>query len=303
MSPEELDVLLDRIPALAGRHRSHEPLPGGLTNHNFKVTTDDGAFVVRCSRSDTTLLAIDRDAEFHNTIAAAQAGVGAPFVDYRPDLGVLVIGYLDGPTWANDDLRTPGALRRVADAMHTLHQGPAFVGEFDMFARQAGYLATCREQGFEIPDDYERWDRQFVRAQRALAVLPEDPVPCHNDLLAANMVDGGDRLRLIDYEYSGQGDPYFDLGNTWTECGLDDDHLAELVRAYVGQDSAKHLARARVNATVSRYGWALWGFIQAGSLDDDFDFVAWGTERFEQAVADFQDPGFDLWLDRCAGWA
>lgn len=303
MTTTDPEAVFDLIPALAGPHRVVEPLPGGLTNRNYAVSTDDGSFVARCTRSDSSLLVIDRDAEFHNTIAAARASVGARFVDYRPDLGVLVIEYIDGRTWTDQDLRGPGALERLVATLQSLHGGPAFVGEFDMFARQATYLRTCRENGFAIPEDYEQWDHRFTQARRALAVMPEDSVPCHNDLLAANIVDAGDRLWLIDYEYSGQGDPYFDLGNCWSECSLDEDHLAEMVRAYVGRDDPQLVARARVQATVSRYGWALWGFIQAASLEDDFDFHGWGMKRYELAVADFENPQFAVWLDRCAGWA
>ncbi len=301
MTIDHIDHVLDRIPALAGRNRVIEPLPGGLTNENFKVTTEDGVFVARCNRSDSTLLGIDRDAEFHNTMAAEAAGVGAPFVDYRPDLGVLVIKFLEGRTYQDDDLRAPGALTRLIATLQSLHGGRRFVGDFDMFSRQANYLRTCRERGFAIPDDYERWSHEFARIGRALAVIPEETVPCHNDLLAANVVDDGDRLWLIDYEYSGNGDPYFDLGNTWTECGLDDDHLAEMVRAYAGRDDPQLLARARLNATVSRYGWALWGYIQDASLDDPFDFRGWGSERFELAAADFSRTDFSTLLDQCAG--
>ena len=142
----------------------------------------------------------------------------------------------EGRTYQDADLRVPGALARLIATLQSLHGGRRFVGEFDMFRRQASYLRTCREHGFAIPDDYERWGHEFARIKRALAVIPEDTVPCHNDLLAANVVDDGERLWLIDYEYSGNGDPYFDLGNTWTECGLDDDHLDEMVRAYAGRD-------------------------------------------------------------------
>jgi thiamine kinase-like enzyme len=126
-------------------------------------------------------------------------------------------------------------------------------------------------------------------------------VPCNNDLLAGNLVDDGEKLWLIDYEYSGNNDPFFELGNTWTECGLDDDHLEELVTAYAGHQAPDLVARTRLQATVSRYGWSLWGYIQAATSDQDYDFHGWGQERFEGAVADFRSPAFDRLLDAAAG--
>ncbi|MET1039309.1 MAG: phosphotransferase [Aeromicrobium sp.] len=300
---DSLDALLDRVPALAGRPRTVEELTGGLTNQNLKVTTPGGTYVVRLARGDTSLLGIDREAESFNTKAAEASGAGAPFVDYRPDLGVLVIEFVGGRSYVNDDLRVPGVLPRVATAMRTLHAGPRFATEFDMFARQPAYLRTCVDLSFRIPDDYTAYLDSFARVRAALAACSVDTVPCNNDLLAGNIVDDGTRIWLIDYDYAGNNDACFELGNTWTECELDDDHLAELVTAYAGHESPQLVARTRLQATVSRYGWSLWGFIQAGSSTDDFDYFGWGRERFDKAVADFRSPRFETWLATAAGVA
>ena len=297
-----LEALFDQVPVLAGTPRTIEELSGGLTNRNLKVTTPAGAHVARMNRRDPALLGIDRTEESFNTRAAEIAGVGAPYVDFRPDLGVLVIGFIEGRTFTDADMRTPGQLARVAQACRQLHGGPRFINDFDMFTRQALYLRTCRERGFAIPEDYVEYEIDFRRIRAALAVNPVETVPCNNDLLAGNFVDDGQKLWLIDYEYSGNNDPFFELGNSWTECQLDDEHLAELVTAYVGHESPALLARARLRAVTSRYGWSLWGFIQAAVVDDDFefDFHSWGMERFDKAVADFRSPEFAIWLDVAA---
>jgi thiamine kinase-like enzyme len=296
-----LDALFDRVPALAGRPRTVEELTGGLTNQNLKVTTPTGSYVVRLGRGDTSLLGIDRDAECLNTRAAEASGAGAPFVDYRPELGLLAIEFLGGRSYVNADLRAPGALARVAAAMRALHTGPRFVTDFDMFARQRTYLETCLGRSFHIPREYVTHGGSFARIRAALDAYPLPTVPCNNDLLAGNIVDDGERIWLIDYDYAGNNDAFFELGNTWTECELDDDHLVELVTAYVGRDEPVLVARARLQATVSRYGWSLWGFIQAGSSHDDYDYFGWGQERFEKAVSDFRSPHFETWLATAAG--
>lgn len=294
------DALFDQIPSLAEKPRVLEELSGGLTNLNVKVTTPRGVFVARCNRSDTTLLGIDREAECANTRSAEQAGVGAPYVDFRPDLGVLVIGYIDGVTFDNADLRRQGVLTRVADACRTLHSGPRFVGDFDMFERQRRYLRTVVDNGMTMPQTYRDHDEQFQQIKAALAVQAGPKVPCNNDLLAGNFVDDGRKLWLIDYEYSGNNDPYFELGNTWTECELDHEHLDELVTAYVGHHSPNKIARTRLQAIVSQYGWSLWGFIQAATNDFDFDFYGWGLDRFEGAVEEFRSADFARLLQTAA---
>jgi thiamine kinase-like enzyme len=287
-----LGARLDEVPLLAGRPRSIEELPGGLTNTNLKVTTPDGRFVVRLDQGDSTLLGIDRAAEHLNSRAAAEAGVGASVFDFRPDLGMLVISFIDGVTYDNSAFRKHGVIGRVADACRTLHRGPRFVNDFDMFTRQPGYLDTVRENGFALFEGYEDFEGQFQQVRAALASRREATVPCNNDLLAGNFIDDGDKLWLIDYEYAGNNDACFELGNISTECDLDRDQLEELVTAYYGRRLRNKIARARLQALVSQYGWSLWGAIQAAASTLDFDFDAWGRERYEKAVAGFTSDEF-----------
>lgn len=291
-----LEHKLDLVSVLA-RPRQVDRLSGGLTNVNLKITTDAGVFVARCFGGDERMLGIDRDTECHNTRAAATAGVGAPVVDYRPDLGMLVIEYIDGVTYDNSSFAGDGVVRRVADACRTLHSGPRFVNDFDMFARQPGYLRVARDNGFRIPEGYDLYAAQFERIREALSVQATETVPCNNDLLAGNFVDDGDKLWLIDYEYSGNNDACFELGNITTECELDDDQIDELVTAYYGQRLRNKLARARLQAMVSQYGWALWGAIQAATSALDFDFTSWGRERFEKAATGFTAGSFDRLIE------
>ncbi len=295
------DLGLERLDVLAGRTWRVTDLPGGLTNHNVRVTTDDGLdLVVRCSSGDTGLLGIDRDAEHANTRAAAEAGVGAEVVEYRPDLDMLVIAYLEGTTLDDAAFGDPAVLGRAADACRRLHAGPRFVDDFDMFARQAAYRRTVEERGFTVPGSYDDHADAWERVRRALAVRAPATVPCNNDLLAANYIDDGERVWLIDYEYSGNNDPFFELGNTATECSFTEEQIDAWVAAYVGSPSRADRARVRLQALCSQYGWSLWGFIQAEAATLDFDFHAWGMERFEKAEATFRGPAFERLLDEVA---
>lgn len=305
-SSRDLDDILDQIPALAGRPRVVEDLPGGLTNRNVKVTTPAGRFVARISGSNASALGIDRDVEHYNTRAAERAGAGAPVVDYRPDLGVLVIGYLDGRTLTNADLADSelaeeAVLGRIAQACLRLHRGPRFRGEFNMFDRQRGYLATVTKNNFRVPTDYRSHESSLERIQRALDVRAEATVPCNNDLLAGNFVDDGTRTWLIDYEYAGNNDAYFELGNLAGECALDLEQLTWLVTAYDGAERPAHVARARLQQIVGQYGWTLWGCIQHATSPLDFDFWEWATERYDKAVAAMSGPDFEWLLEQAAG--
>jgi len=290
LSDPELDALLDQLPALAGQPRQLEELPGGLTNRNIKITTPAATYVARHSVNTTNLLGIDRDNEYVNSKAAEQAGVGAPVIDYRPDLGILLVGFVEGTTLTNADLQRPDVLARVAAGCRALHAGPRFRDEFNMFTRQPAYLRVVQERGFRIPTDYLYYTREFQAVKRILG--PAERVPCNNDLLAGNFIDTGDKVWLIDYEYSGNNDPCFELGNVWAECGLSTDQLDELVALYYGRRLRHKTARARLQGIIGKYGWTLWGCIQNGSSPLDFDFWEWAMERYESAVAEFRGPDF-----------
>ena len=260
--PAELPDL-DRLACLAGRSWEVTSLPGGLTNVNLRVRTDDGLdLVVRWARGDADLLGIDRDAEHANSVAAWKAGVGAEVLEYRPDLSMMVIAFLPGRALTDTDFADREVLRRSADAVRRLHAGPRFTGDFDMFARQAGYLEVVREHGMRLPSGYADHAPAWDDVRRALAAAPRPTVPCNNDLLAANYIDDGAAVWLIDYEYSGNNDACFELGNTTTECDFTEDQVDAWCEAYFGDPTPADRARVRVQALCSQYGWSLWGFIQ-----------------------------------------
>ena len=293
----DLDGLLEQLPALAGRPRRLQELPGGLTNRNVKVTTADGSYVARCSGPGAGWLGIDRGNEYYNSRAAELAGVGAPVVDYRPDLGVLLVEFLDGSTLTNTDLQRPDVLARVAAACRALHGGPRFRDRFDMFDLQPAYLTTLTENGFRLPAGYHRYLEDFQAIARVLRATDQTTAPCNNDLLAANFIDDGRKVWLIDYEYSGNNDPCFELGNIWAECGLSTDQLEELVSLYYGRSRRAKTARAHLQGIAGKYGWTLWGCIQSATSPIEFDFWGWALERYESAAAEFGSPGFRRLLD------
>ena len=188
-------------------------------------------------------------------------------------------------------------LVRVADVCRTLHAGPRFVGDFDMFAIQRRYLDIVLTHGFRLPDRYLDLMPQVDRIAAALAVQRTPTVPCNNDLLAANFIDDGQRLWAIDYEYGGNNDPCFKLGNIWSESELSLDELETLVDSYYRQHLRHKVARARLLGTMARYGWTLWASIQSAVSPIEFDFWSWGMAKYERALTDLDGPGLDLLLD------
>jgi thiamine kinase-like enzyme len=292
-----LQAALDQLPSLVGQPRVAELLLGGLTNVNVKVTTPQRSAVLRLSSGDGDLLAIDRAAENINSRRAAESGAAPAILDYLPELQVLVVEWVEGRTLVPDDLRDEATLTRAAEVCRELHAGPRFEGDFDMFRLQRRYLSIVVERGFRLPPRYAELMPEVDRIADALAVQRRATVPCNNDLLAANFIDDGDRLWVIDYEYAGNNDECFELGNIWSESNLSLDHLELLVDSYYGRRLHHKVARARLLGLMSKYGWTLWAAIQDAVSPIDFDFWAWGMEKYDRAVEEFDSPAFPLLLD------
>jgi thiamine kinase-like enzyme len=295
-----LDDALRRLPRL-GQPLEVTELPGGLTNHNYRVRTATHDVVVRISPPGTELLAIDREHEWHNSTVAASVGVGAPVVDYLPGAGVLVVEFLPGRTYAAADVAANVA--RIAAAARRLHAAPPFASRFDMFEVQRGYLRIVRERGYAVPEGYDALAPAAARVEAALAAHPEPLVPCHNDLLAANVLDDGGDLRFIDYEYSGMNEASFELGNLANESHLDRDHVVALVEAYHGLVTPRLVARAELWGLAGRWAWTLWGAIQHGVSEVDHDFWDFAMERFELALPLMTGARLDAVLDAAGGSA
>ena len=289
-SSHEFDDLLDKVPRLQNRTAVTE-LSGGLTNRNLKISTASGDYVARISSNKSSLLAIDRQSEYENSKIAAGIGVGAPVFDYLPEFGLLVIGYLPGKTYSNLDVSNN--LSRIAGACNLLHKAAPFTRDFDMFVIQEKYKNLVTGSGFRFPNGYHQYAPHLSRIKSALAVLDEGRVPCNNDLLPANFIDDGKKIWLIDYEYSGNNDACFELGNIWSEAKLPISALEELVTAYYGSSRPEKLARAWLFALLAKYGWTLWASIQSSVSDIDFDFWQWGMEKFDDVEESFASDKFE----------
>lgn len=280
-----IEEVVDAIDAWHGRTVEIEALTDGLTNVNYAVTVDGRRMFVRVPGPDTSVLAVDRANEAHNTVAAAQTGIGAEVLFALPEHGVLVLDWIDGRTMSNDILAEDGVPARVATSLRRLHAGPRFLHEFDMFRLTERYVSVVDERHIPIPEGYRDQMWRLPKLEAALRARPLPSVPCHNDLLAENYIDDGTVLRIVDYEYSGNGDPTFELGNTCQELQWGADRVEQLCAAYFGTATSALVARMRLNMIMSDVGWTLWAAIQARISAIEYDFWGWAQERWDRAAA------------------
>ena len=302
LSAQELETtfsnLLNKIPSLHNRKTLSE-LSGGLTNRNLKIETDNGTFVARISSNESDLLSIDRESEYLNSQIAASVGIGAPVIDYLPNQGLLVIGFIQGKTYNDEDVANN--LPKIAKSLKILHSAPKFVRNFDMFEIQKKYLAIVKSRGFKFPKSYENYEVMYDELFRIFTATDDGKVPCNNDLLPANFIDDGNKVWLIDYEYSGNNDPCFELGNIWSEASLSLEKLEELVYQYYGEHRTDKVARAWLFALLAKYGWTLWACIQNSISQIEFDFWEWGMKKFQDVESDYGSNFYQKQIEALKG--
>ncbi len=299
MEPSIEDVIA-AIPSWVGAQIDVMPISGGLTNRNFRVSVDGTSHFVRIPGVATDLLAVDRGNELANTIAAAEAGVGPRVLHHLPAWNVVVLEWLNAKTMSNAAFQHPGAPARIAEALQRLHAGPGFRDDFDMVALSRRYLGVIDERRIPVPNGYREHLADVPRIDAALRAHPPESVPCNNDLLAENYLDDGNRLWIVDYEYSGNNDPTFEIGNTAQELEFDEGRLRQLIAAYFGEATPALIARCRLQMIMSDVGWCLWAAIQARISPIDFDFWGWAVERWARAEAMIDGPDFEDWLGATA---
>jgi thiamine kinase-like enzyme len=291
-----IEEAVAQIEEWKGKNISIQPLSGGLTNSNYQVQVDGMPFFVRVPGESTELLAINRENEHHNANAAAEAGIAPKVLNYLPEYCVMVLEFLDGKTMSKDLLNAPGMPTRMAQSIRRLHAGPRFLTDFNMFRLTEYYLSLCEEREIDIPNGYLQRMPTVRLIENAMAVNPLSTVPCNNDLLAENYMDDGTQLWLIDYEYSGNNDPTFELGNTCQEMEFSDEQINEVCEAYFGNVSSSKIARMKLNMIMSDVGWGLWAAIQAKISTIEFDFWGWAVERWGRAVEKMASGEFEGWL-------
>ena len=301
---DELVAALGRVPELAGLRLSLAPLSGGITNRNFLVVAEGQVqrWVLRLAGNDTHLLGISREVELAATVAAAGVGVGPEVTAFIRPEGYLVTRFIEGSPVPDEAVHQPDTIRRIADSIRRVHEGTAIPGLFVPLRIVEAYRALAVARGVPIPLEYELSRAIGRRIELAMLANPVELRPCHNDLLNANFIDDGSRIRIVDWEYAGMGDPFFDLGNFSINHELSPEEDRWLLETYDGGAARPdRLARILLMRIVSDFREAMWGVLQQGISILDVDFVAYAGDHFERLLSGASTPAFERALRAAAG--
>jgi thiamine kinase-like enzyme len=298
VSPMEprIERILAQVPGLRVAGVSVTPLEGGITNRNYRVEAEGRAFALRIGGEASSLLGIDRRREHACASIAARIGIGPEVVQFLDAEDALITRFIAGKTVAPETAVRPDLLPRIVDSIRRCHRGPAFPGSFSPFETVRSYHALARERGVPFPETLARALAVMDRIERAVGPV-EDPAPCHNDLLAGNFIDDGGTVWIIDWEYAAMGDPFFDLGNFAANQRLDAAGRETLLRLYSGEARPGDLARLELQRLASDLRESLWGFLQMGISEIEFDFGAYARMHLERFLDGAAAPDFPAWID------
>jgi thiamine kinase-like enzyme len=299
---DALERVLAQVPELGGAERTVTPIAGGMTNSNYRVTTAHGDYVVRIAAGESGELGIDRGNEHVNSLRAWRGGVGVRVTARLLEPAALVVEFVSGRTLAPADFADERRVSVLAALLRRLHACEPFERDFDMVLVQRRYLEIVAAQGYPLPEDYGAYADRARRLGEVLARTRSATAPCHNDLMPGNFIEAngpGSQIWLVDYEYSGNNDPCYDLGDAINELELDAARTEQLVTEYHGSPNPRELARARLSSLQSKYGWSLWGSIRIGATGDP-EIIEWAHALWARARAEFDSPEFGALLERAA---
>ncbi len=294
---ERIFERLSAVPAFAGLEPTRLKVArlGGLTNLVYRVETGGEAFCLRLAGEGTEEY-IDRANEAVAADEAARAGVSPQVVHVDTETGMMVTRFIEGAATMTPALfgsRT-GSPARAGKAFATLHaSGAVFPFRFELFAMIDEYLKVLSTKTVELPAGYHDCVEQAETVRAALNAHPLPSAPCHCDPLCENFLDTGERMWIVDWEYSGMNDPMWDLGDLSVEAGLDEAREAEMVEAYFGRaPRPDEMGRIVIYKAMCDLLWTLWGLIQHANGNPAEDFWAYSVTRFERCKALMATPAF-----------
>jgi thiamine kinase-like enzyme len=301
---QALDEIVSQLaPQLGELESDVAPLEGGITNRNFRARLGGRDYVIRMPGKETGLLEIDRGAEQAANRKASELGIAPPVAAALDDPICIVTEFIVGKAMSSQDLRDGDVTARVAKALRHFHDsGVKLTSDFDSFRIVETYAETAKDRGVQIPPDYEESHARATEIEAALTGPEHDPVACHDDLLAANFIGDGDHIWIVDWEYAGMGNRYFDLANFAINNDLDDSQQEAFLEAYFGEPpGARRLASLRLMRFMSDFREAMWGVVQQGISKLDFDFVEYATKHFARLRETAADPAFEGALEEARG--
>ncbi len=294
----DIQTILRRVPQFASA-KSIEvtELTGGITNKNYKITADGESFVLRMGGNETKFLGIDRRVEYECSRLAAQIEIAPEPTAFLEPEGYIVARFISGKGIPAEEIGTEENIKRVLESMKAYHALEKFPGFFSPFRVAEDYAKTARSFNVQLPPKMEWYLERSGEIEKAMyAREPLQLRPCHNDLLNGNFVDDGKRIRILDWEYAGMGDIFFDLGNFAIQHEFNAEQDEILLKAYFGNPTVSQRAHQKLMKVMSDLREAMWAQVQIGVSQLEFDYEGYGRKYFDRFEAGTTGSDYNNWL-------
>ena len=296
---DDLSLILQRVPQFAiAKSLEVEELSGGITNRNFKVTADGECFVLRLGGNETEFLGINRRNEYECSLLASQVGVAPEPTAFLEPEGYIVARFISGKGISAEEIRTDENIHRVVESMKAYHGLSFFPGSFSPFRVAEEYAETARGFKVQLPENIDWILKRSSEIEKAMYRSLLQARPCHNDLLNANFIDDGARIRILDWEYAGMGDFFFDLGNFAAQHEFNEQQDEMLLQAYFGSPNDSQRAHQKLMKIMSDLREAMWSLVQIGVSKLDFDYAGYGRKYFERFEESTSGVLYQEWLEQ-----
>ncbi len=293
-------MILRAFPHWSSLEIAIEPLSRGITNRNYIVSADGERYVVRVPGERTELLGINRANEAEATHRAANLGIAPPVTGELPEVGTLITELVAGVHLGDEAFVR--RLDHVVKLVHRFHETNPLAGDFPIHRVVEWHARDALAHGVSLPPQFSRLHDVSRQIETAFEATPDPLVPCHNDLLPSNVLFGPDRVWLLDFEYAGMNDRYFDLGNLSVNARLGVAGDETLLRAYFGEVSNRSTARLELMKIMSEFREGMWAVVQQAISTLDTDFVSYANERLENCLRLATSGTLNNLLETAADW-
>ena len=289
-----IDRLIKLIPEWKGKLIKVNPINSGITNINFKVNVDKRVFFLSMPESDSELLNIDYRNKYYNNKICGDIKISPRVVHFIESDNLLVTEFIKSKTSSLTKFQSSKEIKQLVKKIKLLHNAKPFLRNFNMLSQISYYKNILKEE--YLPKELFKYVNKIETLKQKLYLTKDNLVPCHNDLIAENIIKKDNQIYIVDFDYSGNNDPCFELGNLSVEMEYDDEQINKLVRSYYGEINENIISKVYLQGVVSDIGWSLWSYVQAKISNNNFDYSMHGLNRLERVINKMESKEYELWI-------
>jgi len=289
-----IDRLIKLIPEWKGKFIKVNPINSGITNINFKVNVDKRVFFLSMPDSDSELLNIDYRNKYYNNKICGDIKISPRVVHFIESDNLLVTEFIKSKTSSLTKFQSSKEIKQLVKKIKLLHNAKPFLRNFNMLSQISYYKNILKEE--YLPKELFKYVNKIETLKQKLYLTKDNLVPCHNDLIAENIIKKDNQIYIVDFDYSGNNDPCFELGNLSVEMEYDDEQIKKLVKSYYGEINENIISKVYLQGVVSDIGWSLWSYVQAKISNNNFDYSMYGLNRLERAINKMESKEYELWI-------